>query len=190
MMKQLLEMIEQYPCATAQEETDKQNILTACQMFGDSLFTRENPFLHITSSALVCSPTLRKTLMVRHHIYRAWCWPGGHADGEHNLLAAAQKEAQEECGILSCEPLSKKIFSLDILSVPAHVKNGTAVSAHVHLSFGFCLIADESQPLRHAPSENSGTAWVDCEELEKICGEPRMMPIYRRILSRAKEELQ
>ncbi len=39
---------------------------------------------------------------------------GGHCDGNHDALAVAIKEAQEESGIMGIEPVSRAIFDIDI----------------------------------------------------------------------------
>ena len=83
-------------------------------------------------------------LMVYHELYRAWSWTGGHADGDPDLLAVAEKEAMEETGLPTVRPIVPELFSLELLSVAAHVKRGRHVSAHLHLNLTYLLEADLS----------------------------------------------
>ena len=85
--------------------------------------------------------------MVHHNIYKTWSWTGGHADNDSDLLYVAIKEAKEETGIQNIKPLSKNIFSLDVLPVIGHIKNNKYVSAHLHLSVAYLLEADERDKL-------------------------------------------
>ena len=84
-----------YVPADAREAEEKAVILDYALRFQDTVLTRENRVAHITSSAFVVNAAGDKTLMA-HHIQRGvWAWPGGHADGEANLLAVALREAEE-----------------------------------------------------------------------------------------------
>ena len=42
--------------------------------------------------------------MIYHNIYNSWAWPGGHADGESDLLGVAMREVMEETGIKNLKP--------------------------------------------------------------------------------------
>lgn len=95
-----------YVPADAREAEEKAVILDYALRFPDTVLTRENRVAHITSSAFVVNAAGDKTLMA-HHIQRGvWAWPGGHADGEANLLAVALREAEEETGAADLRPLS------------------------------------------------------------------------------------
>ena len=69
----------------------KEYILKWIDTFQDVL-TRENEFGHFASSAFVVNKDRTKMLVVYHNIYDAWIFPGGHADGEENLLSVATRE--------------------------------------------------------------------------------------------------
>ena len=126
-----------YVPADAREAEEKAVILDYALRFPDTVLTRENRVAHITSSAFVVNVAGNKTLMA-HHIQRGvWAWPGGHADGDANLLAVALREAEEETGAAGLRPLSPHIASLDVLHVHAHVKHGRWVSTHLHLSAAY-----------------------------------------------------
>jgi len=54
---------------------------------------------HFTGSALVVDSNFESTVLLFHTKLRIWVQPGGHADGDTNLAAVAQREASEETGI-------------------------------------------------------------------------------------------
>ena len=72
--------------------------------------------------------------MAYHNIYHSWAWTGGHADGEKDLLSVAIREAKEETGIKTVKPVMEGIFSLEVLTVDGHEKNGSYVPSHLHLN--------------------------------------------------------
>ena len=183
-MQELLKALHTFTPACEQEERDQALILKMAALWPESILTRENEIAHVTSSGFILSEDGKKTLLVHHNIYHSWSWTGGHADGEPDLLAVALREAVEETGVQGLRPLSGQIVSLDILPVWGHEKNGRYVSSHLHLSAAYALCAPEG-PVRGAPAENSGAAWFDLAQLETVCREPEMTPIYRKIIGRA-----
>ena len=165
------------------EAKAQQKLLKAIETEGKALLGRES-HIHLTASALVVNPEKTKTLMVYHNIYQALCWTGGHADGKSDLLRVAIKEAKEETGIVHVWPVSRQILSLDILPVPAHEKNGKLVEEHLHFSVAFGLIAPEKQTLTVKPDENQEVRWLPIPDIDMMCKEAHMLPIYHKILNR------
>lgn len=92
------EKIERYKTFDEQEARDKEYFLNFMSSFQDVL-TRENVFGHFTSSAFVLNETGNKMLVVYHNINDGWIYPGGHADGESDLLSVAVREVLEETGV-------------------------------------------------------------------------------------------
>ncbi len=82
----------------ADEGKIKEYQLKWINTFNDVL-TRENEFGHFAASAFVVNKERTKMLVVYHNIYDAWIFPGGHADGEENLLEVAKREVLEETGL-------------------------------------------------------------------------------------------
>ena len=164
----------------AQEEKDRELMLRYLDQF-DDLFRRENEFAHFTASSWVVNRERTKVLMVYHNIYQSWAWMGGHMDGETDFLATAIRETKEETGVEQVTPVSQELFSLEILSVDGHVKNGKQVGTHVHLNLTYLLEADETQETNIKPDENSGVAWMGLEEALSKCTEPYMRIIYAKL---------
>jgi ADP-ribose pyrophosphatase YjhB (NUDIX family) len=158
----LIEQIESYPPYNEQEAKDKALILH-CLKTEKEVFTRDNAVAHITASAWVVNPDKTKALMVFHNIYNSWSWLGGHADGDEDLLRVAIREVKEESGIIDVKPLSKDIFSLEVLTVDGHIKHGAYVSSHLHLNVTYLLEADDTEGLHIKADENKGVRWFTLE---------------------------
>lgn len=178
------EDIWRFEARNSQEAADQRQMLKLLRQEADGLLRRESTTAHFTSSALVFDPARTKVLLVFHNQFRSWSWVGGHADGETDLLGVAIREAREETGIVQVEALSPAIQTLDILPVWGHEKQGRYITAHLHLSVGYALVAPLTQPLTVKPDENSGVRWVKIEQIEQYVTEPYMLYIYRKILAR------
>lgn len=181
----LRDQIENYNSFNNQEVKDRVLILKYIDMFDDVL-TRNNEFVHFTSSGLVLNKKRDKVLMIYHNIFKSWTWPGGHADGDNDLLGCAIREVQEETGIKTIIPLSTEIFSIDILPVHGHIKHSKYVASHLHLSVAYLLEADDEELLYVKEDENSNVNWLPLDTFMDLITEEHMKKIYYKILSKAK----
>ncbi len=181
-----IEEIKKYKPYNIQEEKDKEFILKCINDF-DNILTRENIIVHITSSGYIVNKDFTKVLMVFHNIYNSWSWTGGHADGEEDLLKVAIKEAKEETSIKNIKPISKDIFSLDVITVEGHIRRGEYVSSHLHLSICYLLQGDEKDTLKIKEDENSGVKWIPIEEVDKYSTEEKMIKIYNKFHEKIKK---
>lgn len=159
----MYEEIKAYTPYNVQEEKDRKTILAFLEKYPDA-FERSNELAHMTSSAWVTNRDHDRILMAYHNIYDSWSWLGGHCDGNTNCLEVAIKEVKEEAGISSVVALSDKIFSLEVLSVNAHMKRGNYVPTHLHLNVTYLLEADDHEQVRVKDDENSGVAWFEMDE--------------------------
>ena len=64
----------------------------------DSLF-RTQLLGHFTASAWVLDLDTQSVLLIHHSKLDRWLQPGGHADGDADLLSVAQREVWEETGL-------------------------------------------------------------------------------------------
>lgn len=178
--------IEKFRTKNEQEESDKKLILSFIEQHPDVL-TRDNGIAHITSSGFIMNPELTKVLLIHHNIRGVWAWTGGHADGDDDLLAVALREAREETGIEHIRPLSSDIASLDILINYPHVRRGVFVSAHLHLSVSYILIAEESDKLTVKPDENSAIEWFPLDFFTEENFHPTDVYLYNKLIDKAKK---
>lgn len=164
-----------------QEIRDKETFLYCMNHF-DDILSRSNSVVHITSSAFIINNDCTRTLMVYHNIYNSWSWTGGHVDGEQNFLYVAQKEAKEETGIIGMEFISPEILSLDVLNVFAHIKNGSYVSPHLHLSVSYGAVGNEEDVLINKDDENSDVSWIPIDKINKYSTEEHMKGLYNKLV--------
>ena len=177
----LLEQLKAYAPYNEQEANDKAVMIKLLEKERD-IFTRENEVAHFTASSWLVNKEHTKVLMIYHNIYHSWSWTGGHADGDTDLLAVAMREAMEETGVKTITPVSKDLFSIEILTVDGHIKRGKYVPSHLHLNVTYLLEADEAEVLHIKQDENSGVAWFTLEEALEKCSEPWMIEwIYKKL---------
>lgn len=183
----LIAQVKNYKPFNEQEERDKELILS-CLQEQKNIYTRENTLVHMTASAWIVNKDRTKALMAYHNIYKSWAWLGGHSDGETDQLKVALKEAKEESGVKNVRPVMNEIFSLEVLNVNGHIKNGKYVSSHLHLNVTYLLEADDTDDLTVKPDENSEVAWFPLEEAMKASSEEWMREnIYKKLVAKLEQ---
>ncbi len=122
----------------------------------ENCFERSLLWGHITASAWVTTPDLQKVLLLHHSKLDRWLQPGGHADGDENVVSVAQKELQEETGLKSVQLATSGFFDLDIHTIPQRKD----IPAHDHYDIRFHFVAHrpEETTINH---ESQGFKWVD-----------------------------
>ena len=180
-----IDEINNYTPKNEQEAQDKKVMLDCIKQFPSSILSRENETVHITSSGFILNHTADKALMVHHNLFNTWVWPGGHADGNGNLLEVAIKEVLEETGI-TVKPLSNKIASIDIFTPAGHVRRGSYVKSHTHLNVAYIFIADENEKLTVQPDENTAVGWIPIEQINEDSFASKDVYLYTKLLQQAK----
>lgn len=115
---------------------------------------------HITASAWIIDGSGGSSLLVHHKKLNRWLQPGGHADGDENVVSAAWKEATEESGLISLKLFEENIFDLDIHLIPMH----RDIQAHYHYDIRFLFIADREE-LYVVSDESNELRWVSMEQI-------------------------
>jgi len=120
---------------------------------------------HITGSSWIVNAARTKTLLVHHGKLNRWMQPGGHADGDENVLGVALREAEEETGVTKLKAMDA-IFDIDIHAIPARKD----FPEHLHFDIRFLVEADESEKVI-VSEESHDVRWVRLDELEKFTTE-------------------
>ena len=178
----LKDQIDSYVPYNEQEEKDKAQMLLFMNNYDDVL-TRNNIFGHFSASAFVVNKEQNKMVVVYHNIYNGWIYPGGHADGEEDLLSVAVREVEEETG-LRANILDNSIYGIQSLSVMGHVKRGKYVSAHTHYDVVYLLEADDTLPLIFREDESKGVKWIPFEEADNETMCDFIRPIHKKLIKK------
>ncbi len=120
-------------------------------------FERGHTPLHVTGSAWVVNPQRDLVLLVHHGKLHQWFQPGGHADGDPDVLRVAMREAQEESGVDASHIhlLAPVVFDVDMHQVPT-----TQVApAHGHIDIRFLLEIDDVHDVPGS-DESHEVKWV------------------------------
>ena len=184
----LKQSIENFIPYNEQEDVERKIMLNYINNFDDVL-TRQNEYGHFTSSAFVLNKERNKVLMIYHKIYNSWSWVGGQSDGDNDLLYVAMKEAKEDTGIENVVPISKDIYSLELINVNGHEKRGKFVASHIHFNVTYLLEADENEELHIKEDENSGVKWVPIDDVLNVTSEIWIRDrIYSKIINKMKND--
>jgi len=124
----------------------------------EDCFYRELFPAHVTGSAWVVNPDRSRVLMMHHKKLNQWFQPGGHADGDADIVRVALKETEEETGI-SAEDIKLVdggIFDVDIHSIVPYGKD----PEHEHIDVRFLLEVDDRLPVP-GNDESHEVLWID-----------------------------
>ena len=153
--KALLDLLADYGMRFPEE-------MAACERLIDFVrsheqcFSRQLEIGHVTGSAWILDTNGERVLLTHHRKLDIWVQPGGHADGDHDILRVARREATEETGLPQLQLACEGLFDIDIHAIPAR---GTA-PAHDHYDCRFAfqvngseayVVSDESHDLQWIP---------------------------------------
>lgn len=140
---------------------------------------------HCTGSAFVSSPSLDRVLLLYHPFLKRWLQPGGHADGQTDLLDVARREAHEETGLSLEELLPAELeagrripFDLDIHPIPARKSE----PEHFHYDLRFLLLADPGKEII-PEKEDMPVEWLSLEQVEERTDEESVLRMVRKLRS-------
>jgi 8-oxo-dGTP pyrophosphatase MutT (NUDIX family) len=128
-------------------------------------FQRDHLPGHLTGSAWVINHERSKVLLVHHAKLRRWLQPGGHADGDEDILRVALRELGEETGLKNFVLAIPSLFDIDIHTIPQR----TDFPEHLHYDVRFLIEADEQEPLT-IDHESTGIRWVRPSDLPDLTG--------------------
>lgn len=131
---------------------------------------------HITGSAWIVDRDKQHVLLVHHAKLNKWLQPGGHADGDENVLRVALREAEEETGIQEFIILQENIFDIDIHTIPARQD----FPEHLHYDIRFLFEADGALPVI-VSEESHDVQWVALADLEKYSHESSILRMRAKL---------
>jgi 8-oxo-dGTP pyrophosphatase MutT (NUDIX family) len=123
-------------------------------------FFRDHLPGHLTGSVWIVDKTKAHVLLTHHAKLNRWLQPGGHADGDENILGVALREAEEETGLKKLHLFHHAIFDIDIHTIPARKD----FPEHRHYDVRFLLEASQEESL-WISEESHGLAWKRVNEL-------------------------
>jgi len=153
-----LHLLNEYSTSFADEQVMLQRMKTFVTTHTDC-FERSLSIGHITASAWVLNQDRNQVLLTLHSKLNKWLQPGGHCDGNPDVLATAKKELEEETGTQS-EHWEKRIFDVDIHLIPKNKKD----AAHLHFDVRFLAIVSPNQALQ-ITHESKDLSWIPLKDL-------------------------
>lgn len=125
---------------------------------------------HVTGSAWLLNATRDACLLTHHKKLNKWLQPGGHADGDPNILRVALREAAEESGIAGIIAPNHEIFDVDIHWIPDNPKE----KGHWHYDVRYFLLAPPGADFV-VSEESHALAWVPKGLLTRYTTERSML---------------
>jgi 8-oxo-dGTP pyrophosphatase MutT (NUDIX family) len=116
-------------------------------------------------------------LLVHHAKLNKWMQPGGHADGDENILHVALREAEEETGITNFKLISPTPFDLDIHLIPERKD----FPQHLHYDVRFLLEANRSEPIL-VSEESHDVKWISLHEIETYTRDRSVLRMKEKLL--------
>ena len=131
---------------------------------------------HITGSAWIVNRERSRTVLVHHAKLNKWVQPGGHADGDEDILRVALREAEEETGLKDLSS-NENIFDVDIHLIPARKD----FPEHFHYDIRFLITGDENEKIA-VSEESHDVKWISLSELEKFTNERAVLRMKDKLL--------
>jgi len=162
-LPQLLEKFEPYD----ELETLQRDMMQQYLAIAPNPYDRKNLLVHTVADAWIVNVDRTHTLLLVPNAYaqqQLWLAPGGHTDGDPDMLAAALREAEEETG-LKRENLKQigSLFDLNIGAIPTRQKSWGLEPEHLHFDICFAFEADMNLPLAIS-EESTELRWVPLPE--------------------------
>lgn len=131
----------------------------------EDCFDRELWPGHVTGSAWVLNPARDQVLLLHHRKHGKWFQPGGHADGDSDILRVALRETAEETGLnpTQIRLIDRAIFDVDIHSIPAT----SQAPRHEHIDIRFLVEIDDDLPIP-GNDESHQVLWVPLPQVARF----------------------
>ncbi len=142
----------------------------------EACFKRELLIGHVTGSAWIINDARTHVLMMHHRKLNQWFQPGGHCDGDPDVLNVALKEANEETGLKKLKVVTGEIYDVDVHLIPER----KGIPAHYHYDVRFLIEADMNEPLV-ITEESNDLAWISLKKIAEHNDSESIMRMARKI---------
>lgn len=142
----------------------------------EDCFKRELLIGHVTGSAWIVNDARTHVLMMHHRKLNQWFQPGGHCDGDPDVLNVALKEANEETGLKKLKVVDGEIYDVDVHLIPER----KGIPAHYHYDVRFLIEADMNEPLI-VTEESNDLVWVSLDKIAEHNDSESIMRMARKI---------
>lgn len=130
---------------------------------------------HVTGSAWIVNPDRSHVLLIHHVKLNKWLQPGGHCDGDEDVLRVAIKEVLEETG-LTVKPVHTNIFDVDNHLIPQKRE----IPAHIHYDIRFLVAAEKEADSMPGNSEVNSIQWIKLEDVHLYNNEESILRMVRK----------
>ena len=120
---------------------------------------------HVTGSAWVVSPDRSRVLLLHHRKHDQWFQPGGHADGDADILRVALRETAEETGLdpSHIRLVDEAVFDVDVHTIPASRRG----PRHQHVDIRFLVEMDDDLEIP-GNDESHQVLWVPLHQVARF----------------------
>lgn len=178
----LLQVLDEYGARWPAERDVVRRMQELIQTHPDCLERSCRPG-HITGSAWVVSSDRKRFLMLRHKKLGKWLQPGGHADGEVDVIAVARREVFEETGLTDLELVDALPLDLDIHLIPDRFdpQGNLVEGAHEHYDLRFFFKQTGVEDIRRN-EESHEVRWCSAHEVRTLTSEWSVLRLLEKAL--------
>jgi 8-oxo-dGTP pyrophosphatase MutT (NUDIX family) len=133
---------------------------------------------HVTASAWIVNPGRTHVLLIHHVKLDKWLQPGGHCDGDADVLGVAGKEAFEETG-LTVKPIGIGIFDVDNHFIPSR----RDIPGHIHYDVRFQVEAEKEAEELPGNNEVNSIRWIKLEDVHRYNNEDSITRMVKKTMS-------
>jgi len=176
-MEYIKSLLEEYSPRIQEEKAFKARMINLINNYGEEVLSRELLHAHFTASVWLVNKNFSQVLLIKHAKLNKWLQPGGHADGDANLLRVAKKELEEETCLKSVQLECKGIFDIDIHEIPEKCK----VPIHEHFDIRFAMSTDTPEKV-FINKESLEYKWINLHEIEDFTQNESILRMAQKTL--------
>jgi 8-oxo-dGTP pyrophosphatase MutT (NUDIX family) len=179
-IENLVAQLEQYRAANGAQSDTVDRFIDFLEKNRLQSFDRSLAEGHVTASCWLINKAQTDVLLTHHRKLNCWIQPGGHADGERDLVKVALTEAHEESGIEKIAILSDEFFDIDRHVIPERRNE----PEHFHYDFRFAMQSTENDSYI-VSDESYDLNWVEITRLAHFASDESVLRMGQKWLSRS-----